>query len=84
MNAHHSPSSLLLLFLLLLTLFSWTAPNRYPLWQPLLGRHNLPLRLKTYCVMRLADGNLFMRTADIFWHGEVVMMLVKGLCSVFL
>lgn len=46
------------------TLCSWTAPNRYPLLQPLLGHHILPLGLKTYCVMRLADGNLFVMTAD--------------------
>lgn len=44
------------------TLWCWMAPN----WHPLLDSRILPLRLKTYCVARLADGNLFVRTSDTF------------------
>lgn len=49
------------------TMCSWTAPNRYPFYQPLLTATSFPLWLKTYCVVWLADGNLFMKKADIFF-----------------
>lgn len=87
MNAHHSPPTT--------TLCSWTAPNRYPQLQPLLDLHILPLRLRTYCVMRLADGNLFMKTADVvgqrppfsiftmtyFWSESKWACFIFSLCS---
>lgn len=83
MKAHHSPPT---------ALCSWTAPNRYPLLQPLLDGHIFPLRLKTFCVMRLADGNLFMRTADalgqralfsIFYNDLVLVWIQSGLFQSF-
>lgn len=75
MKAHHSPPT---------ALCSWTAPNRYPLLQPLLDGHIFPLRLKTFCVMRLADGNLFMRTADALGQGALFSIFYNDLVLVWI
>lgn len=64
-NAHHTP--------LLSTFFSWRAPNRYPLWQPLLDCHLSSLGQKTYYVSRLADCNLFKKIAGIFQQSRAAV-----------
>lgn len=68
-------------------LFSWRAPNRYPLLQPLLDRHLSSPRQKTYCVGRLADCNLFKKIAEFFFSffffGIAELLLNKGHSSVF-
>lgn len=66
-------------------LFSWRAPNRYPLLQPLLDRHLSSPRQKTYCVGRLADCNLFKKIAAFFFFffGIAELLLNKGHSSVF-